>query len=298
VNRYAAMLRARKQFGASFEVALAPDSNIARATRFDTLETVLGEFLLDREAREQSGVGGALRGQAYGRVAVGENVNLFGRATASADIYRRSAFDDYNLGFSVGPELVQGANRFVAELGVRWRWFGGLPYSRTTSFAVNYLRPLDQQSQLRAAAGVGLIDNKRNPLQDGRSYNIALSYERALSVRTGVGATLAVERDALRDAGYSTTAGQLTAFGYRDMGAMTLIATAGYGRLEADERLFIYPGRRSDRIYRASLGVTFRQLTFGQIAPFIRLRYERNRSSINIFDYRRLRTEFGVVRAF
>ena len=33
-------------------------------------------------------------------------------------------------------------------------------------------------------------------------------------------------------------------------------------------------------------------------APLVRLTYERNVSSIELFDYRRLRTEFGLARAF
>jgi hypothetical protein len=151
---------------------------------------------------------------------------------------------------------------------------------------------------LRSTAALGIIDNKRNPLQDGRSYALSASYERAVSTRSGVGVSLSGERQDLRDPGYSTAGGQLTLFAYRDFGAMTLIGTVGCGRLESDERLFIYSRRRVDDLYRASLGATFRQLTIGDFAPLIRVTYERNRSSIELFDYRRLRTEFGVTRAF
>jgi hypothetical protein len=79
---------------------------------------------------------------------------------------------------------------------------------------------------------------------------------------------------------------------------MTLIGTLSYGRLVADQRLFIYPERRVDDLYRASLGTTFRQLTIGNLAPFVRVTAERSRSPIELFDYRRLRSEFGFTRAF
>jgi len=44
--------------------------------------------------------------------------------------------------------------------------------------------------------------------------------------------------------------------------------------------------------------VTLRQLQFQGFAPVVRFTIERNRSSIEFYDYRRRRTEFGVVRAF
>ncbi|HYI43308.1 MAG TPA: tetratricopeptide repeat protein, partial [Sphingomicrobium sp.] len=42
VDRYSESIRARRPSGFNFEIALAPDSNINRATRSDTLGTVIG----------------------------------------------------------------------------------------------------------------------------------------------------------------------------------------------------------------------------------------------------------------
>lgn len=298
VNRYSAALRAQRPFGASFEFAVAPDSNINRATRSDTLGTVLGDFALDEDAQQRSGVGLALRSQAYARTALGEKINLVGRISNAAELYRRGQFSDVALAVNAGPELRLGRDRLAIEAGLTWRWFGGSPYSRTASLGVEYLRPLDPQSQLRATAALAAIRNERNGLQNGKSYAFSLAYERALSSRSGIGATVAGERQDLRESAYSLTTGQLTLFGYREMGAMTVIASLGYGRVEAAERLFIYPRRRSDVLYRASLGATFRQLTIGNFAPLVRFTFERNRSSIELYQHQRLRTEFGLSRAF
>ena len=65
VRFYANALSAEKPLGASIEVALAPDSNVNRATRADTLSTVIGDFTLSDDAKSSSGLGLALRGQAY-----------------------------------------------------------------------------------------------------------------------------------------------------------------------------------------------------------------------------------------
>jgi hypothetical protein len=147
-------------------------------------------------------------------------------------------------------------------------------------------------------ASASAIDNARNRLQDGQGYTASLSYERALSNRAGAALSIAVDRQDLRDPGYSTTGGQMTVLSYREIGAATLIGTASYGRLQADARQFLFPHRRVDNLYRATIGATFRQLTIGQFAPLARVIVERNGSTIDLFDYRRLRIEIGFVRAF
>jgi hypothetical protein len=298
VDRYSAALRARKSTGGSIEVAIAPDSNINRATRSPTLGTVFGDLTLDRDARETSGVGLSLRGQAYARVRLSSKASLLGKAAGSADLYRATQFNDVAGGFSAGPELAFGAARLNAELGAIWRWHGNATYSRIGYLGVNYLRPIDRKSQLRAAGAVGTIDNRLNSQQDGRSFGFSLGYERALSARAGVGVTLLADRQKLRASGYSTTSGQLSVFGYREIGAATVTATLAYMHLEADERLFIYPRRRKENLYRLSVGATLRKLTIASFAPMIRITVERNQSSVPVFEYRRVRTEMGIVRAF
>ena len=298
VDRYSAALRARKPYGATLEVAIAPDSNINRATRSPTLGTVFGDLTLDREARQVSGVGLAVRGQAYVRRRIGANANLLGKIATSADLYRATKFNDVALSLSAAPELSIGTARLSPELGAIWRWHGNEPFSRTTYLGVGYLRLIDRRSQLRAAGAVGAINNQLNDLQDGRSYAFSMSYERAVSARAGVGVTVLAERQDLRDNGYSTKSGQLSIFGYREIAAATVTASLAYMRLEADKRLFLYPSRRKENLYRASIAATFRKLTVASFAPLIRVTVERNSSSLGLFDYGRVRTEVGVARAF
>jgi len=298
VDRYSAALRSRKTLGASIELAIAPDTNVNRATRSNTLGTVLGDFTLNEDAQEKSGVGAALAAQAYARHDVAGNVTIVARGGASADLYRESDFNDVSLGLAVGPEMRFGGDRIALEAGRTWRWYAGHPFSTTSTIGINYFHPIDRQSQLRAIATVGDIDNKLNPLQDGQGYTLSLSYERALSQRAGLGISLVADRQDARDPGYALTSGQLSVLGYREIGAATLVATLSYGRVEADARQFIFARRRVDDLYRLSLGATFRQFAVGGFAPLVRLTAERNRSSIELHDYQRLRAEFGITRSF
>ncbi len=298
VDRYSTALRAQKPIGASIDIAVAPDSNINRATRSDTLGTVLGDFELDKDAKQRSGIGLALRGQGYARIPLGGNANMLGRVSGSADLYRDRQFSDLALAVGVGPELRSGADRLSLEVGSLWRWFGGVSYSRATTISANYFHPLGRKSQLRGTASVAFIDNQLNRLQDGQTYSASVSYERALSNRAGIGITLSGNRQALRDPGYTSWGSQATVFAYREAGPLTLVATASYERLKADERLLLFPKLRSDHLYRASLGSTFRNFRIGSFAPFVRATYERNHSTTEIYNFRRIRTEIGITRAF
>jgi hypothetical protein len=85
---------------------------------------------------------------------------------------------------------------------------------------------------------------------------------------------------------------------WRDFGRMTATVGAEIGRLRADARLALLPDKRRDEYSRFSLGVSFRQLQVRGFAPVARLSIERNRSSVQFYDYRRTRTEIGIVRAF
>lgn len=298
VDRYSEALRTARPMGASFEIAVAPDSNISRSTRSDTLGTVLGDFAIDEESKAKSGLGLSLRGQAFRRLPLAGDSNLLLRAGASADLYGKPRFNDIAFDIAAGPELELGRNRVTAEVGASQRWFGQKPLVRSVRLAASLARPLGRRSQIRLGASASLLDHQANDLQDGKALSASAALERALSPTTGVAFSLSADRLAARDPAYSTTGWRAGAFAWRDVGRATLTAGFEYGRLRADERLALLPEERSDRLTRFTLGATFRQLGFAGFAPVTRLVIERNRSSVEFYDYSRTRTEFGLVRAF
>jgi hypothetical protein len=299
VDRYSEALRAARPFGASFEFGFAPDSNINRATRSDTLGTVFGDFDIDKDSKAKSGTGIELRGQAYRRFALGgSDASLLVRVSSSADLYKQSAFNDIGVDLAAGPELMLGRNRLNVEAGVTQRWFGKKPFMRSARLGATVARPLGRRMQVRLSGSAALIDNQLNDLQDGKFYSGEVSVERALSATTGVALTASATRQALRDPGYSTTGWRLGLLGWHDLGRMTFTAGAEFGRLHADERLSLFPDKRADSYSRLSVGMTFRRLAFQGFAPVARFVVERNKSSIAFYDYSRRRTELGFIRAF
>jgi hypothetical protein len=298
IDRYSDALRAQRPWGASFEIAIAPDSNINRATRSDSLGTVLGDFQIADGARAKSGTGVSLNAQAFRRIGIGGDASLLFRASGFGNIYRHGHFNDVAADLAAGPELTLGRDRLQLELGATQRWYGQKPYLRSTRLAGVFSHSLGPRTLLRAIASAALIDNQLNDLQDGKSYYGRLQIERALTPTTGLSASVAVDRQALKDPGYATTGWRTALAGWYDLGRMTFTAGVELGRLYADDRLLLFPHRRADRYERVSLGASFRQLQYAGFAPVVRFSIERNRSTIAFYDYRRTRTEMAIVRAF
>lgn len=298
VDRLSASLQASKPLGFQVEVALAPDTNINRATRSDTLGTIFGDFTFDEESKARSGVGATARGLAQVRHAFSDGLGLAARASGEANLYRHKQFNDISLELAAGPEWNLGRTRFSAEAGIGRQWYGMKPFQRSLRLSASVTHPVDSVSQLRLDGGARWADNHFNDLQDGRGVSLRARYERAVSSSLLVSASLGGERFKARDDAYSTRGWNASLSAYREIGRMTLNSSIEIGELKADERLLLLPRAREDKLLRLSVGSVFRQFTFAGFAPVTRLVFERNKSSVEFYDYKRTRTEFGISRAF
>lgn len=298
VKQFTNAFRSRKPLGASLELALAPDSNINRSTNADTLDTIVAPLQLSRDARRQSGVGLKIGGQAYVRLPVAEGVRWLTRLSSQANLYRSSAFNDISGSAQTGVEWSKGRSVWSPSLGRTYRWYGGNLYAVTDTASLNWRRALGVKAQLESDAAVGRSGYRLNALQSGTIYDFSVSYERALSMRSGGSVTLSTERQKAADPGYSTTSAGLGVAYWHELGQITLFASANARRLEADARLLLFPRRRRETYWRLGAGATFRQIQIAGFSPVLRASHERNRSSVGIYDYGRNTVEFGISRAF
>jgi hypothetical protein len=298
VDRYSEALRAQRPAGTSIELALAPDSNINRATRSDRLGTILGDFEIADEGKARSGTGLAINAQTYRRLPVSDDISLLIRATGIANLYKEARFNDIAADVAAGPEFNWKRDRLQMELGATQRWYGQKPFLRSARIGATLSQQAGSRTMLRLSGAASLIDNRQSHRQDGRGYSAQVGIEHALTPTMGFALSLGGDRQSLKEPAYSTTGWRAGVVGWRDLGRITLTLGAEVGRLKADERLALLPERREDRYSRFSLGATFRQLAFRGFAPLLRVSRERNRSTVAFYDYRRTRTEFGVSRAF
>lgn len=298
VRFYANALEAQKPYGFSVGLSLAPDTNINRATRSDTLGTIIGDFTLNDDAQAQSGVGLGLRGQAYYRTGLTGRSRLLVQVSGQGDLYRQSEFNDLIAAVQVGPELQLGKNRLYLGAATAWRWYGGAPYSHTLGVSGSLRRPLGSRGQLQVEAGVARDNNRFNDFQDATIFSLSAGYDRAFTASFGGGASFSASRSSAEDPGYSLTSGGVSGYLFREFGPVTAVVNVGYSHIEADQRIFLYPRRRIDNRYSAGLGVTLRNLRFGSFAPLARVRFERNVSTVEIYDYSRFSGEIGITAAF
>lgn len=298
VGQFDQILRSRKRVGGSFEVALAPDSNINRATQARMLDTIIAPVTLSDDARAKSEMGLHAAGQMYARVPLSDSIALVPRAAGLANLYRQSEFDDISASALVGVEWRRQQDRFSPSLGRTWRWYGNKLYARTDAAALDWLHVVGKRAQLIITASVSRADYLQNDLQDGTIADLGISVERAVSSRVGGSISLSVTRQSARDSGYATWAGGVTGLGWREIGKTTLFLSGGLRRTEGDAALFLFGDRRREWLVTGRAGATFRNLKVGTFAPYVRVTYERNASSLQLYDYSRLATEAGLTRAF
>ena len=297
-ERYANALRNRAPYGWSMEIALAPDSNVNQATRSDTLSTVIGDFRLTASSKARSGVGMAIKGSAFTRIQLSEKLDWVTRVQAISNRYRESAFDRLNLMIATGPDWTVGKTRLSLDAGIGRSSIGGKAYQTVRQASLRAYRPLGARTAATLGVAVAKADNRFNDLQDGRSAGTNVAIDRALLPNAGVQLSLSLGRFKARDPAYSTRNLEAGIGGWLDLGRWTLTAAAAHGRLSADERLALFPDKREDRYRRLTLGVTARHLQMFGFSPLARFTVERNRSSVEIWDFSRRRFELGATRSF
>lgn len=298
VDQFANALRSRKTLGGSFEIALAPDSNINRATDAKVLDTIIAPLDLNEDAQAQSGLGLKLSGQGYARVRLGSTLSLLPRLSGSGVVYKKSQFNDISGSAQLGLEWLKGKDRWQPAIGHTWRWYGKDPYARTKTASLAWQHPIGRKMQLEIESSIGKANYLKNDLQDGWLYSLGMSLDRALTQRSGIQLSVSGLRQTARDPGYSLASGGGGILYWRDFGKMTAFGSLNARRLEADARLFPFTDRRKEWYLGVQAGATFRQLTVAGFAPVLRTTWERNWSSVGVYDYRRLGFEIGINRAF
>lgn len=298
VDQYAAALRSAKPLVASLEVALAPSTNVNRATNATTLDTIIAPFELSDDARARSGVGVRLGGQVFARAPLRPHLGVTARLSGQGTLYRDTSFSDISGAGQIGLEIGVGKTLLRPSIGRSYRWYGNALYATTDTGSVSALRPIGKRGQIEVEAGYGRADYRLNDLQDGSIYTAAIGFERAFSQRLGGSLRVSGERQNAADPGFATASGTLQGLIWREAGRTSLFTTASLSYLGADARLGLFRDRREEWRLGTTVGATLRQFSVRGFAPIVRFSYERNRSSVSIYDYRLVAADIGITRAF
>lgn len=298
VDRFATALRSVRSLGGAFEIAIAPDSNINRATTQERVDTVVAPLTLNRDARATSGVGVSLSGQAFARGDLSDDVALLSRASARADLYGKSRFNDVVLTLAAGPEFQLGGARLRPALIAQRRWFGGDLFSESWGGSLNVLKPLNRVSQIEGELTV--LDNlyPATPVQDGTLSDLSLAYDRALSPRFSIRVGVRGTRQTARADFLETSSGGIDLLASRAFGKQLLFVQASGFTLRADGRDPLFGVRRKDDRFDLTAGAILRRFSWRGLAPVVRVTHTRSDSTVPIFDFKRTRVEFALSREF
>lgn len=298
VDRFAVALRSNRPFGGSFEIALAPDSNINRATRRETIDTVIAPLQLDDDARAKSGLGVSLAGQTYARVDLTPHVSWLTRLSGSANLYGASRFNDVIGSIATGPEIRTGRTRWRPAFIASRRWFGSDVYSNSYGASLNVLKPIDTTSQIEIE-GTALKSHYPNiAAQNGTLYDLNIAYDRALSPRFSARIGARFDRQTAAEPALATTSGSIELLASRAFGKQLLFVQGSIGMLGADGRLLLFPQTRNDTRIDLTAGVVLRKFNYKGISPLIRVTRSINNSSVGLYEFKRTRVEFALSREF
>ena len=298
VDRFATALRSSRTIGGAIEVAVAPDSNINRATTQERVDTVVAPLTLDRDARATSGIGFSTSLQGFARGAITGKIDLLSRASLRADLYGKSHFNDVVLTLASGPEFRIGGARVRPAAIAQRRWFGGDLYSESYGGSLNLLKPLDRVSQVEGELTILQSNYARVSIQDGILADINLSYDRALSPRFSTRIGVRATRQDARFDFLSTTSGGVALLASRAFGKQLAFVQLSGFRLRADGADPLFGVTRDDKRLDLTAGVVLRRFSWRGFAPLMRVIHSRSDSTIPIYDFKRTRVEFALSREF
>lgn len=297
VDAFSTALRSRRRLGATLEIAIAPDSNINRATRVRSIDTVIAPFTLSDDARGRSGVGASIAAQGFVRGRIGGTAAL-ARASLRADLYAAHRFDDVALSIVAGPEFQTRSTRVRPAPIVQRRWFGGRRYSDAAGATVNVLAILSPASQLEIEGTVTANRYAAIRAQNGVSVDAALAYDRALSPKTSARVTMRASRQGAEDRALATRTAAFGALVAYNLGPATMFAQADVTRIVADRRQLLFPTKRADWRSDLTVGAVAQRWRIADLAPLVRVIHTRSRSTVELYDFRRTRVEIGFSREF
>jgi hypothetical protein len=297
VERIVSLLRHDAPYGGSFEVAVAPDSNINRSTRSDTVTAFGLPFTLDEGSRGRSGIGLAFAGQVVTRLPMGDH-RLTLALSSQGNLYKHRAANDTQATLSAGPQFRFGDTQVSANAIAGRGWQGGKHASDSFGIDAKARFPLGTTTAVALGATAIHERNRRSASSTGMSYASNAALEMALSPRLYARASVGVARVVAAASPLSSWSmgGGLTVS--RQFGAFTVYGGGEVRHLRGDAPFFLFGRARRDTFHQATVGLIARPLTIGGFAPVVRVTHARNQSPIELYGYARNRVEFGITRDF
>jgi hypothetical protein len=299
IVRFREVIRTRRSWRFNFDVGFAPDSNINSATDKETVDIYGLPFHLDPNARARSGTGTFVGGDASVRLNRFGKVPIYVGAYGQWLRYGDHRFDDAYVGGSAGPEFGLAGGRLRMTATGLERWFGGHPLVTSVGTHIAFEKLIGDRSTFGAAVLVRHNNYARRNDVDGWDVEARASVDRPLGPATLGFASAAIERDAAHDPGQAFWRGRI-GFGILKEIALGLRPQVSFNvaREVNDGPLTPFGKTRRDWLLEGSISIYKRDWNVSGFAPSLSLTITRNRSTLSLYEQKRVRGELRLTKAF
>lgn len=299
------VLRTRRTWNFSFDVGIAPDTNINNATSAESIDVRWGQSTvpleLDDEARQRSGVGQTAGFSGGARVKLGYDMSLLIDADGQLTNYGGTRYDDFWGQIAVGPEFKLGEGEtFSLQAVGQQRWYGGDVATRQYGLKAAYQKLLDEGQRIGVQIDARRTESGFNPAYDGWQVGAYATYERVVRRAMIASATAYVRRDLLEADAYSSTSYgiDLGIGGELPMGINAGLS-GGVGRASFDAPLLLFSDEeRRDWLFNARAYVGLRSVKLLGFSPSATYTYGRIATNYELYRNDRHRIRFNLARYF
>jgi hypothetical protein len=247
----------------------------------------------------ESGIGASLSGGGVFAPALGETTKGRLALSGSVQAYRNSDLNEITIGAEAGVERLLPSGSILGTIRGERTWLGGDGFRWTVGPTLSWRHSLNPTTETHWQLSARRRLHDDIDARDGHSISARASLRKSFGVKILVdldGGAERIEAKAGDQSGLRLHVGAGMAYAFD--GGLTL---AGAVRLSLDRRddaQPIFGNRRRDTQARASIRALHRAVRLKGFAPFVEYAYERNDSTIDIYEYDNHRLGLGITRRF
>ena len=299
------LLRDKRAFSSTFEIGIAPDTNINNGASASEVNINFGPITLplalDENARKRSGIGQTASAATSFRTALSANTKLLIDFDAQAVNYQGKSVDDFALQLAAGPEIKLSEKNSISVQGLAsQRWYGGKTASRSAGVRGAFQREFENGSRAALTLDARYSKSGFSSAYSGWAMGAFASYERGIGQSFVASASLFARRDDTSSAAYSgyEFGTNLGLGGELPLGINAGIS-GGVSRATYDApiTLFSYDPRKDWRMNaRAHMGL--RRVRVLGFSPSLTYSFTQTNSTLPLYANSRHKLRFGLARYF
>ena len=299
-ERVLSQIEKRRSWQASFQFAVVPETNPLLRPKGDTITIGGLDFRLDRDSQASPGTGLEVGGGLTWTPSLGGNVKARLSFAAFSKLYSESQFNEIVLRTASG--LLRSSGRGGSIGGgflLEQRRLADKALHQGPGVYLSYDQRLTPRTKLSFHAEYKSLDYSTAPHRDGSSASTNLRLSHAMTSQLAMRGSIFARRvEAESDFDRFTELGLSLGAYYSFENGIIADFQLFRGVSDRDGTSPLFRVVRSDDSWGADVRVRSRNLTLGKFVPTFGLSYERQRSTVGLYDYETMGASVGLSRDF